>query len=263
MNKNNKSWTLKKKFKEVLYYYNNKISKIIINRPNYRNSFTPLTIFELYESFIYSLEDKNTGVIILTGNNNLSFCSGGDQNYKFNEGYLDSFGISRLNVLDLQRLIRSSFKPVIAVVCGGAVGGGNILQLLCDITIASDNSYFMQTGPKVGSFDGGFGASYLSRVIGQKRARDFWFNCRIYNAYQALDYGLINYVFPLKNIEKEVLKICKNILNHSKLSIRCLKASLNADCDGQYGLQELAGCTTMLFYKSKDSKDRKKKFLNA
>lgn len=261
MNKNNKKWILKKKFKEVLYFSNNEISKIVINRSDYRNSFTPLTIFELYEAFIYSLEDKNIGIIILTGSDKLSFCSGGDQNYRYNEGYLDNFGINRLNVLDLQRLIRSSFKPVVAVVCGGAVGGGNILQLLCDITIASDNSYFMQTGPKVGSFDGGFGACYLSRVIGQKRARDFWFTCRIYNSYQALDFGLINYVFPLKYIEKETLKICNNILKHSKLSIRCLKASLNADCDGQYGLQELAGCATLLFYNSRDSKNRKNNYI--
>lgn len=256
------NWNKKKKYHEILFFTNGVIDKIVFNRPYYRNSFSPLTIFEAINALNISLNDNRIKIVIFSGFGNLSFCSGGDQNYKTQEGYTDSSGVSRLNVLDLQRLIRSSPKPTIALIKGSSVGGGNILQLLCDLTIASDNSYFKQTGPIVGSFDGGFGCSYLSRVIGHKRAKDFWFCCRKINSYQALDIGMINYVFPLKDLEQETLKICDSLLNHSMISLKCLKASLNADCDGQYGLQELAGCATLLYYQNNDSKIRKKKFIN-
>jgi naphthoate synthase len=206
-------------------------------------------------------DDEQTGVIILTGEGKEAFCSGGDQRIRGNAGYKDEKGVNRLNVLDFQRQMRTCPKPIIAMVAGYAIGGGNILQLLADITIAADNAVFGQTGPRVGSFDGGYGASYLARIVGQKKAREIWFLCRKYNAMQALEMGLINKVVPYEDLENETIQWCREILSNSPIAIRCLKAALNADCDGQAGLQELAGNATMLFYMSEEGQEGRKAFI--
>ena len=201
-------------------------------------------------------------MIILTGAGTKAFCSGGDQSVRGSAGYKDSSGTNRLNVLDLQRQIRTCPKPIVAMVAGYAVGGGQILQMICDLSIAADNAVFGQTGPKVGSFDGGFGASYMARIVGQKKAREIWFMCRQYNAQQALDMGLVNTVVPVDKLEEETVKWCKEILTHSPMAIRCLKSALNADCDGQAGLQELAGNATMLFYMRQEGQEGRDAFLD-
>ena len=237
------------------------IAKLTINRPSLRNAFRPLTIQELGWAFTNAREDADVGVVILPGAGKEAFCSGGDQRVRGTEGYVGDDGVARLNVLDLQRQIRTLPKPVIAMVAGYAIGGGQVLHLVCDLTIAADNARFGQTGPKVGSFDGGFGASYLARVVGQKKAREIWFLCRQYDATQALAMGLVNHVVPYEQLEAETLSWCREMLQHSPMALRCLKSALNADCDGQTGLQELAGNATLLFYMSEEAKEGRDAFL--
>ena len=236
------------------------INKITINRPEVRNAFRPQTVFELKKAFSLAREDSGCGVIILTGEGEKAFCSGGDQSTRGDAGYVGDDGVPRLNILDVQKQIRYMPKAVIAMVSGYAVGGGHVLHMLCDLTIASDNAKFGQTGPKVGSFDGGWGASYMARIIGQKRAREIWYLCRMYNAKQALDWGLINHVTKQVDLEKETVKWCQEILEKSPLAIRMLKGSLNADCDGQAGLQQLAGDATMLFYMTEEAQEGRDAF---
>lgn len=237
------------------------IGKITINRPEVRNAFRPETVQEMQEAFEICRNDPEVGIIILTGEGPHAFCSGGDQRVRDDAGYVGSDGVPRLNVLDLQKQIRSLPKPVIAMVAGYAIGGGHVLHVVCDLTIAADNARFGQVGPKVGSFDGGLGSSYLARIVGQKKAREIWFMCRQYNAKEALDMGLVNCVVPLENLEEETLNWCRTILQHSPLALRCLKASLNADCDGQVGLLDLAGNATLLYYMTEEAKEGKNAFL--
>lgn len=255
-------WQTIKKFEDIKYQKTSDgVGKITINRPEVRNAFRPQTVHELQEAFHLAREDASIGVVILTGEGDEAFCSGGDQKVRGNAGYIGSDGVPRLNILDVQKQIRVLPKPVVAMVAGYAIGGGHVLHVVCDITIAAENAKFGQTGPKVGSFDGGLGSSYLSRIIGQKKAREIWFMCRQYDAKQALDMGLVNTVVPLKDLENETLKWCREMLAHSPLALRCLKASLNADCDGQLGLLELAGNATLLYYMSEEAKEGKQAFI--
>jgi naphthoate synthase len=237
------------------------IAKLTIDRPEVRNAFRPETIFELRRAFQDVREDPSVGVAILTGAGDQAFCSGGDQGVRGHGGYVDGGGVARLNVLDLQRDIRTLPKPVIAMVAGYAIGGGHVLHMLCDLTIAAENARFGQTGPKVGSFDGGWGASYMARIVGQKRAREIWFLCRQYDARQALDMGLVNAVVPLARLEDETVQWCREILEKSPLALRMLKAALNADCDGQAGLQVLAGDATLLYYLTDEAKEGRNAFV--
>jgi naphthoate synthase len=248
-------------FTDVRYHKADGIAKITINRPDVRNAFRPLTVSEMSAALADARDDERIGVIILTGEGDKAFCSGGDQRIRGDAGYKDTQGVHRLNVLDLQRQIRTCPKPVIAMVAGYAIGGGHVLHVVCDLTIAADNAVFGQTGPRVGSFDGGFGSSYLARIVGQKKAREIWFLCRQYSARQALDMGLVNAVVPLRKLEQETVKWCREILEMSPLAIRCLKSALNADCDGQTGLQELAGNATLLYYMSEEAQEGKRAFL--
>ena len=258
------TWKTIKNFTDIKYEVGlddaEGIAKITINRPEVRNAFRPQTVFELKEAFRLAREDQSVGVIILTGEGDKAFCSGGDQKIRGDKGYVGDDGIPRLNILDVQRQIRTIPKPVIAMVAGYAVGGGHVLHMMCDLTIAAENAQFGQTGPKVGSFDGGWGASYMARIIGQKRAREMWFTCRFYDAKKALDWGLVNDVVPIDILEKSTVKLCNEILEHSPMSIRILKAALNADCDGQSGLQQLAGDATMLFYMSDEAQEGRDAF---
>lgn len=249
------------KFTDIKYHKFNGIAKITINRPAVRNAFRPLTIVEISNALNNARDDDKIGVIILCGEGKEAFCSGGDQKIRGDAGYKDDKGVHRLNVLDLQRQIRTCPKPVIAMVAGYAVGGGQILQMICDLSIAADNAIFGQTGPKVGSFDGGYGASYMARIVGQKKAREIWFLCRQYTAKQALEMGLVNCVVPYEDLEVVTVQWCKEILANSPIAIRCLKAALNADCDGQAGLQELAGNATMLFYMTEEGQEGRNAFL--
>jgi naphthoate synthase len=237
------------------------IAKLTIDRPHVRNAFRPETIVELRRAFQDVREDPSVGVAILTGAGSEAFCSGGDQSVRGHGGYVDSGGVPRLNVLELQRDIRTLPKPVIAMVAGYAIGGGHVLHMLCDLTIAADNARFGQTGPKVGSFDGGWGASYMARIVGQKRAREIWFLCRQYDAQQAFAIGLVNAVVPLERLEDETVQWCREILEKSPLAIRMLKAALNADCDGQAGLQVLAGDATLLYYLTDEAKEGRNAFV--
>jgi naphthoate synthase len=255
------SWIKQGDFIDIKYHKAEGIAKITINRPEVRNAFRPLTIKEMSDALKDAWEDSGIGVIILTGEGKKAFCSGGDQKIRGDSGYKDEKGVHRLNVLEFQRMIRTCPKPVIAMVAGYAIGGGHVLHVMCDLTIAADNAIFGQTGPKVGSFDGGYGSSYLARIIGQKRAREIWFLCRQYNAWQALEMGLVNTVVPLENLEEETIQWCKEILANSPTAIRCLKAAMNADCDGQAGLQELAGCATMLYYMSEEAQEGRNAFV--
>ena len=259
-------WRAAKTYKDILYYKADGIAKIVINRPHKRNAFRPQTVFELYSAFLDAREDTGIGVVLLTGygphtDGKYAFCSGGDQSVRGKAGYIGEDGIPRLNILDLQRLIRSIPKVVIALVAGYAIGGGHVLHLVCDLTITAENAIFGQTGPKVGSFDGGFGSSYLARIVGQKKAREIWFLCRQYNAQQAMDMGLVNCVVPVDKLEIEGVKWAKEVLEKSPIAIRCLKAAFNADCDGQVGLQELAGNATLLYYMTEEGAEGKQAFL--
>lgn len=255
------TWKPAGAFTDIRYEKAEGIAKITINRPEVRNAFRPLTVKEMRQALDDARNDSDIGVVILTGAGDLAFCSGGDQRVRGTGGYVGSDGIPRLNVLDFQREIRNCPKPVIAMVAGWCVGGGHVLHMLCDLTIAADNAKFGQTGPRVGSFDGGWGASYMARIVGQKKAREIWFLCRFYSAQEALDMGLVNKVVPLKDLEAETVQWCREILANSPLAIRCLKASLNADCDGQAGLQELAGNATLLYYMTEEGREGKNAFL--
>ena len=254
-------WQLAKEYTDVLYYKADGIAKIVINRPEVRNAFRPQTVKELQAAFADAREDAEIGVVILTGQGDQAFCSGGDQSVRGATGYVGQDNVPRLNVLDLQRQIRTLPKPVIAMVAGYAVGGGHVLHMICDLTIAAHNAQFGQTGPRVGSFDGGWGASYMARIVGQKKAREIWFLCRLYDAQEALDMGLVNRVVPLDQLETETVQWCREILANSPTAIRILKAALNADCDGQAGLQELAGNATMLFYMTEEAQEGRQAFL--
>lgn len=255
-------WIEIKKFVDIRFEKTEDgIAKITINRPEVRNAFRPETVKEMQEAFEISRNDPSIGIIILTGEGPEAFCSGGDQRIRDDAGYVGEDGVPRLNVLDLQKQIRSLPKPVIAMVAGYAIGGGHVLHVVCDLTIAADNARFGQVGPKVGSFDGGLGSSYLARIVGQKKAREIWYLCRQYSAKEALDMGLVNCVVPLHELETETLKWCRTILQHSPLALRCLKASLNADCDGQVGLLDLAGNATLLYYMTEEAQEGKNAFL--
>jgi len=256
------SWKTVKNYTDIRFEKSaDGIAKITIARPEVRNAFRPKTVMELIDAFMCVREDSSVGTVLLTGEGPDAFCSGGDQKVRGSAGYVGEDGVPRLNVLDLQRLIRTLPKPVIALVAGYAIGGGHVLHLICDLTIAAENARFGQTGPRVGSFDGGFGASYLARVVGQKKAREIWFLCRQYDARQALDMGLVNEVVPLDELEEVGVAWAREILRNSPTAIRCLKASLNADCDGQAGLQELAGNATMLFYMSEEGQEGRDAYL--
>lgn len=258
----NAIWKPLKKFTDIKCETNDEgIAKITINRPEVRNAFRPETVTEMQEAFEICRNDSNVGVIILTGEGKDAFCSGGDQRIRGDEGYIGGDGIPRLNVLDLQKQIRSLPKPVIAMVAGYAIGGGHVLHIVCDLTIAATNARFGQVGPKVGSFDGGLGSSYLARIVGQKKAREIWFLCRQYNAEEALQMGLVNCVVPYEDLESTTIEWCQEILEHSPLSLRCLKAAMNADCDGQVGLLDLAGNATLLYYMTEEAQEGKNAFL--
>jgi naphthoate synthase len=255
-------WEAAGSYQDILYHKHNGIAKITINRPEVRNAFRPLTISEMSHALQDARSDLNIGVVILTGMGKEAFCSGGDQKVRSSAGYKDAEGIDRLNVLDLQKEIRSLPKPVIAMVSGYAIGGGHVLHMVCDLTIAADHSIFGQVGPKVGSFDAGFGSSYLARLVGQKKAKEIWFLCKKYTAKEALEMGLINCVVPYEELEGITLQWCYEILQHSPLALRCIKSAFNADCDGQAGLQELAGNATLLYYMTEEAQEGHSAFLN-
>jgi len=248
-------------FQDIVYAKAEGMAKITINRPEVRNAFRPQTVQEMQRAMLDAREDSDVGVVILTGAGSQAFCAGGDQRVRGDGGYVGDDGVARLNVLDFQRQIRTLPKPVIAMVAGYAIGGGHVLHVICDLTIAADNARFGQTGPRVGSFDGGYGSAYLARMVGQKKAREIWFLCRQYDAQQALEMGLVNAVVPLAELEAETVKWCREILANSPMAIRVLKAALNADCDGQAGLQELAGNATLLFYQTEEGREGKQAFL--
>jgi naphthoate synthase len=257
------TWNAQPGFEDIKYDKSAEgIARITIDRPEVRNAFRPQTVREMQRAFEDAREDGDIGVVILTGEGPDAFCSGGDQRVRGKGGYVGNDGVPRLNVLDLQRQIRTLPKPVIAMVAGYAVGGGHVLHMMCDLTIAADNARFGQTGPRVGSFDGGYGAAYMARIVGQKKAREIWFLCRQYDAAEALDMGLVNKVVPLAELESETVQWCREILANSPMALRCLKAALNADCDGQAGLQELAGNATLLYYLSEEGQEGKQAFLD-
>jgi naphthoate synthase len=255
------NWATLKEYKEILFQYYNGIAKISINRPQVHNAFTPRTVMEMSEAMELARQNPDVGVVILTGEGGKAFCSGGDQSVRGHGGYIGEDTVPRLNVLDLQMQIRRIPKPVIAMVAGWAIGGGHVLHVVCDLTIAADNARFGQTGPNVGSFDGGFGASYLARVVGQKKAREIWFLCDQYDAQEALDMGLVNKVVPLEQLEETTIAWCEKILQKSPLALRMLKGSFNAELDGQAGIQQLAGDATLLYYLSDEAKEGKNAFL--
>lgn len=256
------NWTKVKEYTDIIYEKMDGIAKITINRPEVRNAFRPETVKELYDAFADAREDLSIGAVLFTGagptkDGKYAFCSGGDQRIRVDKGYMGSDGVPRLNVLDLQKLIRSMPIPVVALVAGYAIGGGHVLHVICDLTIAAENAIFGQTGPKVGSFDGGFGSSYLARIVGQKKAREIWYLCRQYNAQEAFDMGLVNKVVPVDQLEAEGVQWAKEILEKSPLSIRLLKSAFNAELDGQAGIQELAGNATLLYYMSEEAQEGK------
>lgn len=262
----NYDWKKVKDYEDIIYEKMDGIAKITINRPEVRNAFRPETVNEMYDAFSDAREDQEIGVILLTGagpakDGKYAFCSGGDQRIRGDKGYVGRDGVPRLNVLDLQKLIRSIPKVVIALVAGYAVGGGHVLHVMCDLTIAAENAIFGQAGPRVGSFDGGFGSSYLARMVGQKKAREIWYLCRQYNAEEAEKMGLINKIVPLNKLEDEGVDWAKQILQHSSMAIRLLKSGFNAELDGQAGIQELAGNATLLYYMSEEAQEGKKAYL--
>lgn len=248
-------------FSDIKYEKADGMAKITINRPQVRNAFRPLTVKEMIQAVTDARYDDSIGVIILTGQGDMAFCSGGDQRVRGDAGYEDDSGVHHLNVLDLQKLIRSLPKPVIAMVAGYAIGGGHVLHLICDLSIAADNAKFGQTGPKVGSFDGGFGASYMASVVGQKKAREIWLLCDQYSAEEALDMGLVNKVVTLAELEQTTVAWCQKILRHSPMALRTLKSAFNAGIDGQAGIQELAGNATMLFYMTEEGQEGRNAYL--
>ncbi len=248
-------------YTDILYQKIDGIAKISINRPDVRNAFRPLTIKEMMHAFEDARMDASIGVIIITGEGREAFCAGGDQKIRGTAGYKDEVGTEHLNVLEFQRQIRTCPKPVVAMVAGYAIGGGHVLHVVCDLTIAADNAIFGQVGPRVGSFDGGFGSSFLARIVGQKKAREIWFLCRKYTAQEALTMGLVNTVVPYEQLESTTLAWCREMLELSPMALRCLKAALNADCDGQTGLQELAGNATMLFYMTEEGQEGRSAFV--
>ena len=248
-------------FKEILFEEYNHIAKITINRERYRNAFTPLTTWEMSQAFAYCREAQNIRVVLLTGAGDKAFCSGGDMNVKGRGGYVGTDGVPRLNVLDVQMQIRRLPKPIIAMVNGYAIGGGHVLHVVCDLTIASENAIFGQTGPKVGSFDAGFGSSYLARIVGQKKAREIWFLCRQYSAAEAERMGLVNKVVPFDRLEDECVEWAETMMERSPLALRMIKAGLNAELDGQAGIQELAGDATMLYYTMDEAQEGGRAFL--
>ncbi|HEV8596184.1 MAG TPA: 1,4-dihydroxy-2-naphthoyl-CoA synthase [Candidatus Dormibacteraeota bacterium] len=250
-----KGWARAGDYQDILYETWDGIAKITINRPDVRNAFRPLTVLEMAKAFETARDDPEIGVVILTGAGTEAFCSGGDQRVRGDDGYVDATGTGRLNVLDLQIQIRRLPKPVIAMVAGYAIGGGHVLHVVCDLTIAADNARFGQTGPRVGSFDGGYGAGLLARIVGQKKAREIWFLCEQYDAKQALEMGLVNKVVPLADLEKETVAWCRRILELSPLALRMLKAGLNAADDGLAGIQQLAGDATLLYYMSDEAQE--------
>jgi naphthoate synthase len=256
-----REWTTIKDFKEILFEKYNHIAKITINRPRYRNAFTPLTTLELSQAFSYCRESSDIRVVILTGAGDKAFCSGGDMHVKGRGGYIDEQGMPRLSVLDVQMQIRRLPKPVIAMVNGYAIGGGHVLHVVCDLTIASENAIFGQTGPKVGSFDAGFGSSYLARIVGQKKAREIWFLCKQYDAHEAERMGLVNKVVPFDRLEDTCVEWAETMMERSPLALRMIKAGLNAELDGQAGIQELAGDATMLYYTMDEAQEGGKAFL--
>ena len=256
-----REWKEIKKYEEILFEFYEGIAKITINRPRWRNAFTPLTTWEISDALYYCREAKDVRVVVLTGAGDKAFCSGGDMNVKGRGGYVGKDGVPRLNVLDVQKQIRSLPKPVIAMVNGYAIGGGHVLHVVCDLSIASENAIFGQTGPKVGRFDAGFGSSYLARIVGQKKAREIWFLCRQYSAQEALEMGLVNKVVPFDKLEDEVVDWAKTIMKRSPIAIRMIKAGLNAELDGQAGIQELAGDATMLYYFTDEAQEGGKAFL--
>lgn len=256
----NPEWQSSKTYTDILYHKSGGIARVTLNRPAKRNAFRPLTVSEMFDAFADAREDPAIGVVLLTGagphtDGKYAFCAGGDQGVRGYAGYIDEGGVPRLNVLDLQKLIRSMPKVVIALVAGYAIGGGHVLHLVCDLTIAADNAIFGQVGPRMGSFDGGFGSSYLARIVGQKKAREIWFLCRQYDARQALQMGLVNTVVPVAELESEGVTWAEEILEKSPLAIRLLKSAFNAELDGQAGIQELAGNATMLYYMSEEAKE--------
>lgn len=256
-----RTWKTIKEYKDILFEYYEGIAKITINRPEVRNAFRPQTIMEMGDALRICREDNDIYVIVLTGAGDKAFCAGGDQNYKGKGGYIDDKGVPRLNVLDVQKQIRSMPKPVIAMVNGFAIGGGHVLHVVCDLSIASDNAIFGQTGPKVGSFDAGFGSSYLARIVGQKKAREIWFLNLQYSAQEALEMGLVNKVVPLEQLEDATVEWAQIMMQRSPMALRMIKMGLNAELDGQAGIQELAGNATLLFYMTEEAQEGKKAFL--
>lgn len=256
-----REWTTIKEYEDILFQQYGGIAKITINRPQVYNAFRPKTNEEMLDAMAICRERADIGVIVLTGAGDKAFCSGGDQNYKSRGGYRDADGTPRLNVLDIHKAIRSLTKPVIAMVNGYAIGGGNVLNVVCDLSIASENAIFGQTGPKVGSFDAGFGSSYLARCVGQKKAREIWFLCRQYSAQEALEMGMINKVVPLDKLEDEVVDWCMTIMKRSPFAIRMIKRALNAELDGQHGLMEFAGDATLMYYLMDEAQEGKNAFL--
>ncbi len=254
------NWVAAHEYQDINFQKAEGIGRIAINRPQVHNAFRPETVNELIDAFARAREDREIGVIILTGEGGRAFCSGGDQRVRGEQGYVGGDGVPRLNVLDLQKLIRSIPKPVIAMVAGYSIGGGHVLHVVCDLTVAADNAIFGQTGPRVGSFDGGLGAAHLARLVGQKKAREIWYLCRRYTAREALEMGLVNIVVPLAELEETTIQWCREILSHSPMALRCLKSAFNAEMDGMIGIQELAGNTTLLFYMTEEAQEGRDAF---
>lgn len=256
-----RQWESLKTYEDILFDFFEGIARITINRPRYHNAFTPTTTSEISDALKLCRENQDIYVVVITGAGDKAFCSGGDQNVKGHGGYIGKDGVPRLNVLDVQRQIRSLPKPVIAMVNGYAIGGGHVLHVVCDLTIASDNARFGQTGPKVGSFDAGFGSSYLARIVGQKKAREIWFLCKQYSAEEAEEMGLVNKVVPLEKLEDETVEWAKIMMQRSPMALRMIKMGLNAELDGQAGIQELAGNATLLYYLTEEAQEGKNAFL--
>ncbi|ALS74455.1 1,4-dihydroxy-2-naphthoyl-CoA synthase [Planococcus sp. CP5-4] len=255
-----RQWVTELTYEDIKYETYNGIAKITINRPEVRNAFRPKTVHELIDAFSRARDNSDVGVIVLTGEGEKAFCSGGDQSVRGHGGYVGEDEIPRLNVLDLQRLIRVIPKPVVAMVAGFAIGGGHVLHVVCDLTIAADNARFGQTGPRVGSFDAGYGSGYLARIIGHKKAREIWYLCRQYDAQEALDMGLVNTVVPYEQLEDETVKWCEEMLEMSPTALRFVKAAMNADTDGLAGLQQMAGDATLLYYTTDEAKEGRDAF---